>query len=367
MGRIDKLRELEEEVKTTKYNKRTQHAVGILKAQISRLKSEIDLDVTKKNSSGTNQGYYVKKTGDASIILIGFPSVGKSTLMSRITGTYSEAAAFAFTTKTIIPGSMKHKGANIQILDVPGIIQGASSGKGRGREVLAAARTCDFAMIIVDALRINEYDAILKELYNVNIRLNKRRSDLQLIKTQSGGINVQTTVELTKIDEELIKSILREYRYINADLLIREDIDVDDLIDFIEGNRKYMKSILVVNKIDLVTPEERKRIEKKLKSDISISASKDYNVEELKDLIIERLDLMRIYTKEINKKPDLEEPIVIMRNSKVRDVCLSLHRDFVDRFKYARVWGKSVKFKGQIVGIDHVLSDEDIIEIHINR
>lgn len=367
MGRVDKLKELEEQIKTTKYNKRTQHAIGLLKAQISKLKSEIDLDVTKKSSGGSNQGYYVKKTGDASVILIGFPSVGKSTLMSRLTGTYSEIAEFAFTTKTIIPGSMKYKGANIQILDVPGIIQGASSGKGRGREVLAAARTCDFALIVVDALRINEYEGIMKELYNVNIRINKRPCDIQLIKTQSGGINIQTTIELTKIDENLIKSILKEYRLINADILIREDIDVDDLIDFIENNRKYMKSILIVNKIDLVDESERKKIKKKLNPDLLISASKNYNITKLKDLIIEKLDLMRIYTKEINKKPDLKEPIVIMRNSKVKDICLSLHKDFVDRFKYARVWGKSVKFKGQLVGIDHILKDEDIIEIHIKR
>lgn len=364
MGRYEKLRELEEQIKTTKYNKKTQHAIGLMKAQISKLRTELANDASG-GSGGGGQGYYVKKTGDASVILIGFPSVGKSTLMGRLTGTFSETANYAFTTRTIIPGTMKYKGANIQILDVPGIINGASYGKGRGKEVLAAARNCDFALIVVDALRTNEISAIKDELYNVNIRLDKKPADVQIMKKQTGGINIQTTLKLTKISENLIKSILKEYKMMNADILIREDIDMDDLIDVIEGNRKFLKSMLVVNKIDLVSEEDKKKIEDELNPDLMISASKGYKTDELKDLLLEKLDLIRLFTKESNKKADLDEPLVVMRNSKVEDVCRKLHRDFVDRFKYARVWGKSVKFPGQRVGLDHTLLDSDIIEIHI--
>lgn len=62
-------------------------------------------------------------------------SVGKSTLLTMLTGTQSEAAAYEFTTLTCIPGIINYNDAKIQLLDLPGIIEGASEGKGRGRQV----------------------------------------------------------------------------------------------------------------------------------------------------------------------------------------------------------------------------------------
>jgi small GTP-binding protein len=79
------------------------------------------------------RGFEVSKSGDTRVGLVGFPSVGKSTLLTRLTGTFSEAAAYEFTTLTAIPGTMHYRGARIQILDLPGIIEGARDGKGRGR------------------------------------------------------------------------------------------------------------------------------------------------------------------------------------------------------------------------------------------
>ena len=59
----------------------------------------------------------------------------QSTLLSTLTKTQSEAASYEFTTLTCIPGVIEYKGANIQLLDLPGIIEGASQGKGRGKQV----------------------------------------------------------------------------------------------------------------------------------------------------------------------------------------------------------------------------------------
>lgn len=80
-------------------------------------------------------GFEVQRYGHGRVALIGFPSVGKSTLLSTLTGTDSEAAAYEFTTLTCIPGVIHYNDSKIQLLDLPGIIEGASEGKGRGRQV----------------------------------------------------------------------------------------------------------------------------------------------------------------------------------------------------------------------------------------
>ncbi len=164
-----RLQEFEDELKHTKYNKRTQAAVGLLKAKIARLKDE---QIKRASSGAKGEGYSVRKTGDATVILIGFPSVGKSTLLNKVTNTFSEVAPYAFTTQRVIPGTLNYNSAKIQILDVPGIISGAATGKGRGTEVLACIVNADLILVIIDALHPEHLKAVKEELYTANIRVN---------------------------------------------------------------------------------------------------------------------------------------------------------------------------------------------------
>ena len=119
----------------TQKNKATMGHLGLLKARLAKLRRE--LITPKGGGSGPGEGFDVAKTGDARIGFVGFPSVGKSTLMNNLAGVYSEIAAYEFTTLTTVPGVIKYKGAKIQMLDLPGIIEGAKDGKGRGRQVIA--------------------------------------------------------------------------------------------------------------------------------------------------------------------------------------------------------------------------------------
>ena len=125
------------------YISATEYHLGTLKAKLAKYRTEL-MEPTKKGEKG--EGFEVLKSGDARVAMIGFPSVGKSTLLSAITKTESEQASYEFTTLTCIPGVIEYKAANIQLLDLPGIIEGAAQGKGRGRQVIAVARFVNFQL-----------------------------------------------------------------------------------------------------------------------------------------------------------------------------------------------------------------------------
>ncbi len=100
--------------------------------------------------------------------------MGKSTFLSKVTKTKSEVASYSFTTLTAIPGVLEYGGAEIQLLDLPGIIEGAAEGKGRGRQVISAAKTSDLILMVLDATKRAEQRALLEaELEAVGIRLNR--------------------------------------------------------------------------------------------------------------------------------------------------------------------------------------------------
>ncbi len=359
----DQIKELEAELKKTKYNKATQGHIGLVKAKLALLKEKQD-SRTQKKTGKSDHGYSVRKSGDATVLLLGFPSTGKSTLLNRLTDAKSEVAAYAFTTLTVIPGMMEYKQADIQILDVPGIVSGAASGRGRGKEVLAVIRNADLVLIVVDVLHPEQYPAILREVWESGIRINKTKPEVYIKKTSKGGIQIGKTVPL-EVNDETLARILQEFKINNAEVLIRSPVDVDDFIDCIEGNKKYLPAIVCLNKVDLVSAEQISRIKKEINADIAVSAEQNLNLSLLKELIFQKLDFMRLYLKEPKKEADMGEPLIITRRSTIGDVCNKLHRDFAQKFKFARVWGKSAKFPGQRLMLPHVLEDGDILEIHL--
>lgn len=355
------IKALEDEISKTKYNKKTQYHVGLTKAKIAKLKERKEAGSKGKR----REGYDVRKTGDGTVILVGFPSVGKSTLLNDLTNAESKTAAYEFTTLTVVPGIMEYNDAKIQILDVPGIVRGAAAGTGRGKEVLAVMRSADLAILLIDVNIPEQHEWLIKEIYDANLRLNQRKPDVTIKKTARGGVRIASTVKLTKTDLPTIKAVFNELKINNADVVIRTDIDIDELIDVISGNRKYIPGIIVVNKIDTVSEEIVEKVIKKLNADLAISAKNKTYIERLKDLIFEKLDLIRLYLKEPGKEADMNVPLIISRHSTIENVCSKLHKDFVAKFKFARVWGKSSKFPGQKLMLNHKLLDKDILEIHL--
>ena len=285
--------------------------------------------------------------------------------MTRLTGTHSEAADYEFTTLTAVPGVLHHKGAKIQIIDLPGIIQGAKDGKGRGRQVIAAARSCQLIFLVLDVLKPLTDKAIIEaELEGFGIRLNKQPPNITFKRKEKGGLNISSTVPLTKIDNDEIKAVCNEYRISSADIAFRCDATVDDFIDIIEGNRIYMPCIYVLNKIDQISIEELDMIYR-IPDCVPISAKEGWNYDELLDTMWQRLDLVRVYTKPRGMQPDYSDPVVLKNGEcGIEDFCNSIHKNIIKQgFKHAYVWGASVRHSPQKVGISHTLADEDVVTI----
>jgi len=365
----EEIKEIEDEIKKTPYNKATSHHIGRLKARLARLKEEQQRRAIAK-SAGKSEGYAVKKSGDASVVLVGFPSVGKSTLLNSLTGTTSEVADYDFTTLDVIPGTLLYKGARIQILDLPGLISGAAAGRGRGKEVLSVVRNADLILIIVDVFHPEQYYTLVKELYNAGIRLNRRQPAIVIRRASKGGITVNSTVELgDELDERLIKAVLGEYKIHNAEILIRERVTLEEIIDTVIGTRKYIRSLTLINKIDMIDTEQLSQLVERFpeRGAITIAAATGMKIEALKERIYNELDFMRVYMKPDGAPPDMEIPLVVKRDSTVADICSAIHRDFVEKFRYARIWGKSVKYSGQRRGLSHVLIDGDVVSIAMRK
>eukprot|EP00128_Syssomonas_multiformis_P018485 Colp12_sorted_trinity150504_noHs@23297 len=362
MSILQKISDIEAEMARTQKNKATAHHLGLLKAKLAKLRRE--LIEPKGGGGGTGEGFDVAKTGDARIGFVGFPSVGKSTLLTNLAGVHSEVAAYEFTTLTTVPGVIHYKGAKVQLLDLPGIIEGAKDGKGRGRQVIAVARTCSLIFICLDVLKPLKHKQIIEhELEGFGIRLNKTFPNIAFRKKDKGGVNFTTTCATTHLDADTVKAILSEYRIHNADVTLRYDATADDLIDVIEGNRVYIPAVYVLNKIDQISIEELDVIYK-IPHCVPISAHHQWNFDDLLDKAWEYLSLTRIYTKPKGQLPDYETPVVLARDrTTVEHFCNSIHKSLISEFKYALVWGSSVKHNPQKVGKEHVLMDEDVVQI----
>ncbi|KRX10828.1 TGS-like protein [Pseudocohnilembus persalinus] len=357
-----KIQEIEDEMNKTQKNKATAYHLGQLKAKLAKLKRELIAGPKQGGPEGT--GFDVSKSGDSRVGMIGFPSVGKSTLLTKLTDTQSKVASYEFTTLTCIPGNIFHKGAKIQLLDLPGIIEGAKDGKGRGRQVIAVARTCNLICIVLDATKALQHKVIIeKELEGFGIRLNKKPPQIEIKNKDKGGLNITHIYTNPDLDNEIIRMLCREYKVLNADVTIRGPATEDDIIDVLEGDRKYIPCIYALNKIDDITLEELEILDQ-IPNYVPISAHLEWNLDGLIETFWEKLDLLRLYTKPKGKKPDFNDPVCIpAKTCTVQDFCHRIHRKLMEQFSHALVWGTSVKYSPQICGKDHVLHDEDIIQI----
>lgn len=353
---------VEKEIRDTPYDKSSEHHHGVLKAKLAKLKDELEGPMNKGGGGGV--GYAIKHSGDASVVLVGLPSVGKSTLLNRVTNAESKVGNYDFTTLGVVPGMMEYKGVKIQILDLPGIIEGAAGNKGFGRKVISVIRASDLVVLMTDIQRIDWLNVVSQELYNAGIRLNIKPPKILVHKTHKGAIQViDPYYSFTK---ETVVEIAEEMGLGNAIIQFGEKIEnVDRLIDGLVKTRKYMPAVEIITKMDLAKNNLPKSLTDK-KNLILMSADKGVGIEEFKEKIWQGLGLVRVYLKKDRvSEADKKEPLIIKNTATLDGVLKRISNQMRDDVGKAYIWGKGAKFPGQEVSFKFQVFDE--MEVYFGR
>lgn len=348
------IEDIEKEIRETPYHKGTEHHIGILRARLSRLKDKVLDSQVRSKGGGGRVGYSVKHQGDATIVLVGPPSVGKSTLLNALTNAQSKVAPYSFTTVSVIPGMMNFRNAKIQILDVPGLIEGAEVGKGRGKEVLSVVRGCDLLVIITEVGKENAIERIKNALEKNGIRIDKKKPDIKIDKKLQGGLEIHSNIRQS-IDKETVKEIVMEMGIKNADVTIKEKITMENLFDSLSRNRVYIPSISVINKSDLSV--DKPNTDHLSLDTIFISAETGYNLDILRELIWKKLNFLTVFLIKDIEEPNTNNPYVAKYGTKLLEILGSLGSNFSENKTFARVWGNGAKFPGQEVSLSSEAKD----------
>jgi len=346
MDIFQQIAELEEKIRNTPYHKGTEHQIGRWRARIARLKEQI---LEKEGKKGGGKSFGVRKSGDATVVLVGPPSVGKSSLINCLTSADSRVGGYDFTTLTAIPGMMDYRGAKIQILDLPGLISGAAKGKGRGKEALSNVRMADLILLVVDVSRLDMIEQIKRELADFGVRLDQTPPLINIKKTNKGGVKITSTTPLTHLNLKTVQELASEFRIHNGEIIIKENISLERLIDAFLGNRIYVPYLVVVNKIDLINESKSLGLSP---SFVLVSALKNQGIEELKSVIWEKLGLLRVYLKPPEKQPDFSSPVIIKKGESLRGLLEKIALPKKESISRAKIFGPGAKFPGQEVSLD---------------
>jgi len=355
------IEEIRAYIRKTPYHKGTEREIGLLKAKIAKLKAKKEADAMR-GSSGRGISYAVKKQGDATIVLVGPPSAGKSTLLNALTNAESKVAPYAFTTVSVIPGMMNYHDAYIQVLDVPGLIEGAEEGKGRGREVLSVVRGADLLVLMSDIDRPEAIERIANALENNGIRIDKTAPDVRIVKKIDGGVLIKSNIR-QDFDAETVKDIAREMGIKNGEIQLRQKVTEDQLIDAFSRNRVYIPSIRILNKAEQVIANPQKMMKQSMGNLVYISADKNINLNVFREAIWKKLGLCRIYLVRRDEEPHTNSPLIVPSHYTIKDVAQSIGSEFAQGKTSAKIWGDTAKFDGQTVSLKTKVREDMIVRI----
>ena len=373
----EKIKRLEEFLSLVPKHKATENIVALNKSRLAKLRKEQEERRTRSKSiSKLISPFSIKKEGIQLVLISDYyvPGVGKTSLLNHLT----HAAKEKIGKFTAIPeiGIYEYNKIRFQIVDMPSLMEGASTGVGNGKEILSQLRSCDLICICVDLSRDYEkqMNLILNELASASIRLNVDPPPITIDKTGSNKIQVfyltREAKKIADIDDltENIKKVIFENGIRNAVVKLFGKISINDVVDALDPSVVYKKAIILGTKGDLADTEDRfENLKEQYSNEFKIIIGTSVKKKEFPDyfgkIILEILEKVKVYT--MHAGEIAEKPLIMNKGSLVKDVALKIHRSFYDLFDYAIVIRKGAKQKKKRVGLDYPLKDNDIIEIHI--
>jgi ribosome-interacting GTPase 1 len=365
----EKIAALQEFLSAIPEHKGNERLRAQTKRQIADLKAEA-LAKRRQRAKGTAERG-VQKSGAAQIAILGLTKAGRSSLLAVVTAAKPVVASYPYATKESVPGMLQFEDIQFQLVEVPALVP-AEQGKFVFQEDSAdIVRSCDGLIIMVDlnADPVVQLDAILAELARSQVSPHKLEPNVGIVRTRSGGTQLFAAGRLLGCTRDKISSLLKSYGITNAIVRTKGDVTLDDFEDVIlETNLTYKPTIVVANKADLQDASGKfRRLLEKTGSKIPATAISCHTGIGLSDLgrqLFETLDLVRVYTREPNATRPSAEPLIIRRGTTVGELSRQIHSVLFHQFRYARVWGKSVSYDGERVGIGHILFDRDVVQIH---
>jgi len=364
----EKIKALEEFLSAVPKHKGTENLVAWARRKLSELREELE---ERRQRRGGGPSYFVEKHGVAQVVLVGYTLAGKSSVFNALTGARSRVTGIPYTTMYPVPGMMLFEDVQIQLVDTPPFVPNLSSVSWGGR-LVGLIRNSDAVAVVVDASRdpVEQLRTILGELEGSGILLRRPRGRVVIERSKAyAGIRVVRMGKLVDATEDDVRKLLESYRIYGALVKVYGEVTLDDVEKAIFEASVYKPSLILLNKVDLLSEVELGRVTSEVKSlaphapIVPVSATTGRGLSSVPRTTFEILEVIRVYTKEPNAKEPSKEPLVVPKGSTVEDAVRRIREEFLKYFKYARVWGPSAKYPGERVGLDHILSDGDVIEI----
>ena len=365
----EKIRALEEFISACPKHKGTENLLLWARRRLAELREELERRRSQKRGGGGPK-FFVEKSGAAQIVVIGPPNTGKSLLVKRLTGAKTNVADYPFSTTIPVPGMLRYQDIQFQLVDTPPLTDEAPQYVPR---VAGLARNADGIIIVVglDEDPVEQYEDVKRILKEHGILVEKPRGIVRVRKGGGPGIRVQLRGRILDGTIADVEKLLANYRIYSATVEIEGEVTLDDIEEAIFKPIEYKPTLVLANKVDVPGAVKRyKMLYEHLKgrgvSLIPVSAVRGFNLDKIGEVIFRMLGIIRVYTKQPNGEVS-KTPLILRRGATVEDAARKIHSDLVKYFVYAKVWGPSAKYPGERVGLEHVLEDGDIIEIHAKR
>lgn len=366
----EKLQAYQEFLSAIPKHKGNERLRAQIKTKIAELKEELAIQRGKRAVG--RSGWFVGREGAAQVMIFGPTNAGRSSLLRSLTNAQVTVASYSYTTQTPVPGMLQYEDIQFQLVELPAAQPGRGDRYQIQPEALDLIRSSDGLMIVVDmsANPTRQLRSIINSLEEARISTQKPLSRVEIVREKgSGEIRIATSGHQKSCTPAQIRELLHSYGVRNALVRIYGDASAEDVENAIFENVMMHKPTMVIaNKIDL--PEARQASIEPPTGHLQTlpcviaSCLTGQGLKDVGETLFHSLGIIRVYTKEPNEPRPSKSPFVVRAGTTVGELARNIHTDLVDRYRYSRIWGPTSKFAGERVGPEHVLDDQDIVEIH---